>query len=246
MRKFHVKAIEYQGKTCNIALQDLNGPCQLLSICNYFSLVGEMSIPSHQVEGEELVHLLAERFLDTRQDEQTEEILGLIPSLLEGLYVDVRFNRVDGFEESDEISVFRFLDIPLYHGWLVDPQDPNYEVISKLTYNEATNKLVSMDTSSEKLAIQDFLETTKGQITYHGIICLLEKSEIGILFRNNHFSVFHRENNELFCLVGDEGYKDEDNIVWESVSSVKDSVFCDAYFRNAVKTENEVCQISDE
>lgn len=42
-----------------------------------------------------------------------------------GLEQSISFNcRIDDFEFTRECAIFDLLDIPLYHGWIVDPQVP--------------------------------------------------------------------------------------------------------------------------
>lgn len=36
--------------------------------------------------------------------------------------IHVLFGRIDDFEFTRECAIFDLLDIPLYHGWIVDPQ----------------------------------------------------------------------------------------------------------------------------
>ena len=36
--------------------------------------------------------------------------------------MNVRFDSVKGFEFTSEIVIFDLLNVPLYHGWLPDPQ----------------------------------------------------------------------------------------------------------------------------
>ena len=44
------------------------------------------------------------------------------PQLQTGLDVNVKFDSVRGFELTSEIVIFDLLNVPLYHGWLPDPQ----------------------------------------------------------------------------------------------------------------------------
>lgn len=46
----------------------------------------------------------------------------VLPKLATGLDVNVQFTGVSDFEYTPECSIFDLLGIPLYHGWLVDPQ----------------------------------------------------------------------------------------------------------------------------
>ena len=48
--------------------------------------------------------------------------MAVLHKLQTGLDVNVKFTGVRVFEYTPECLVFDLLDIPLYHGWLVDPQ----------------------------------------------------------------------------------------------------------------------------
>ena len=50
------------------------------------------------------------------------DAMAVLPKLSTGLDVNVRFTGVTDFEYTPECIVFDLLNIPLYHGWLVDPQ----------------------------------------------------------------------------------------------------------------------------
>lgn len=39
-----------------------------------------------------------------------------------GIDVNPRFHDCRSYEFTDEVAIFDLLDIPLVHGWLVDPQ----------------------------------------------------------------------------------------------------------------------------
>lgn len=65
-------------------------------------------------------------------------------------------------------------------------------------------------------AIQEFLENSQAQLTDVGLNVLnneIPEGRLCILFRNNHFSVLLKNNQKLFVLVTDIGYKDADQIV---------------------------------
>ena len=73
----------------------------------------------------------------------------------------------------------------------------------------------------ERTAIEEFLEATSTQCTEEGLKSVfgnMRNNELGVFFRNNHFSViFKRDNQYLLSLVTDEGFIDEPSIVWEIV-----------------------------
>lgn len=68
----------------------------------------------------------------------------VLPKLATGLDVNVRFTGVSDFEYTPECSIFDLLGIPLYHGWLVDPQVrggcPN-ETLTQLKLTEKPNSV---------------------------------------------------------------------------------------------------------
>lgn len=54
--------------------------------------------------------------------QNVDDAMTVLPKLATGLDVNVRFTGVSDFEYTPECSIFDLLGIPLYHGWLVDPQ----------------------------------------------------------------------------------------------------------------------------
>ncbi|GAA6065038.1 ubiquitin carboxyl-terminal hydrolase MINDY-2 isoform X1, partial [Tachysurus ichikawai] len=50
------------------------------------------------------------------------DAMAVLHKLQTGLDVNVKFTGVRVFEYTPECIVFDLLDIPLYHGWLVEPQ----------------------------------------------------------------------------------------------------------------------------
>jgi hypothetical protein len=75
---------------------------------------------------------------------QLNSVLNILPKLVNGLDLNVRFSGVTDFEFTEEISVFDALDIPLVHGWVLDPQDRATASIigPNVTYNHIIFKLV--------------------------------------------------------------------------------------------------------
>lgn len=64
--------------------------------------------------------------------------LSILPQTRYGLNLNPRFDRIDGFSTSTsssasgkgELALFALADIPLLHGWLADPSDPEtYDVL---------------------------------------------------------------------------------------------------------------------
>ena len=61
--------------------------------------------------------------------------------------------RIDDFEFTPECAIFDLLDIPIYHGWIVDPQD--YETataIGSKSYNAIMGELVALETQTMEIS----------------------------------------------------------------------------------------------
>ncbi|NWZ87565.1 MINY1 hydrolase, partial [Poecile atricapillus] len=196
------------------------------------------------------------------------DTMTVLPKLSTGLDVNVRFTGVSDFEYTPECIVFDLLNIPLYHGWLVDPQSPEQvQAVGKLSYNQLVEKIITCKQASDSslvsegnapvpprspgglaghpqprhgpavpagLVAEQFLESTASQLTFHGLCELTARAregELGVFFRNNHFSTMIKHKGHLYLLVTDQGFLQEEGVVWESLHSVDgDSCFCDTEF----------------
>ncbi|EPS62484.1 hypothetical protein M569_12306 [Genlisea aurea] len=131
------KVVQFLGRTAPIILQNDNGPCPLLAICNVLSLKNNLNLSSDvpEISQEKLLSLVAERLIDSNinlnskadgyaenQQQNISDAIDLLPRLATGIDVNIKFRRIDDFEFTPECAIFDLLDIPLYHGWIVDPQ----------------------------------------------------------------------------------------------------------------------------
>ncbi|VDL64864.1 unnamed protein product, partial [Nippostrongylus brasiliensis] len=140
-----------------------------------------------------------------------------------------KFRHVTDFEFTPALSLFDLLRVNLYHGWLPDPQFVEIQnAIGDLTYNQLVERICD-DNSVNRLLLQEFLLENVTQLTYHGLVGLMEAmrdGELAVLFRNNHFHTIHKRKvatDLLFLLVSDSGYVNEPSIVWESFNNVDGS-----------------------
>lgn len=249
-----VKWIPWKGDRTPIITQSANGPCPLLAIMNILFLQWKVKLPPQKevITSDELMAHLGDCLLSIKPQEKSESLqlnfqqnvddaMTVLPKLATGLDVNVRFTGVSDFEYTPECSIFDLLGVPLYHGWLVDPQSPEaVRAVGKLSYNQLVEKIIackhSGDTSlvTEGLIAEQFLETTAAQLTYHGLCELTaaaKEGELGVFFRNNHFSTMTKHKGHLYLLVTDQGFLQEEQVVWESLHNVDgDSCFCDSEF----------------
>ncbi|XP_010192274.1 PREDICTED: protein FAM63A-like, partial [Mesitornis unicolor] len=130
-----VKWISWKGERTPVITQSENGPCPLLAIMNVLFLQWKVKLPPQKevVTAEELMAHLGDCILSTQPQEPSEglqlnfqqninDTMMVLPKLSTGLDVNVRFTGVADFEYTPECIVFDLLNVPLYHGWLVDLQ----------------------------------------------------------------------------------------------------------------------------
>ncbi|XP_057578478.1 ubiquitin carboxyl-terminal hydrolase MINDY-1 [Hippopotamus amphibius kiboko] len=251
---YYVKWIPWKGERTPIITQSTNGPCPLIAIMNILFLQWKVKLPPQKevITSDELMAHLGDCLLSIKPQEKSEglqlnfqqnvdDAMTVLPKLATGLDVNVRFTGVSDFEYTPECSVFDLLGIPLYHGWLVDPQSPEaVSAVGKLSYNQLVEKIITCKHSSdtnlvtEGLIAEQFLETTAAQLTYHGLCELTtaaKEGELSVFFRNNHFSTMTKHKGHLYLLVTDQGFLQEEQVVWESLHNVDgDSCFCDSDF----------------
>lgn len=155
------KVIQFFGRTTPIILQNDNGPCPLLAICNVLLLKNHLNLSPDipEVSQEKLLSLVAERLIDSNsnvnnkdagyienQQQNIADAIDLLPRLTTGIDVNIKFRRIDDFEFTPECAIFDLLDIPLYHGWIVDPQDRDTaEAIGSKSYNTLMGELVALE-----------------------------------------------------------------------------------------------------
>ncbi|KAG2382404.1 hypothetical protein C9374_005606 [Naegleria lovaniensis] len=164
IERYKVKRVLIGERRAPIILQNLNGPCPLIAICNLMSLRGENIGMEDYIEkgfitNNNLVSVLAEYMLKKfNKKQQTEDAqygilfqtaLDHLPILKHGLDVNVQFTEgVSGFKtEKSELSVFKFFNMILMHGWLLDPEFDieTFKALKELSYNQAVEKIVLME-----------------------------------------------------------------------------------------------------
>uniref|UniRef100_A0A4X2LKF8 Ubiquitin carboxyl-terminal hydrolase n=1 Tax=Vombatus ursinus TaxID=29139 RepID=A0A4X2LKF8_VOMUR len=251
---YHIKWIQWKEENTPIITQNENGPCPLLAILNVLFLAWKVKLPPMMeiITAEQLMEYLGDYILDAKPKEISEiqrlnyeqnmsDAMAILHKLQTGLDVNVKFTGVRTFEYTPECIVFDLLDIPLYHGWLVDPQITDIvKAVGNCSYNQLVEKIISCKQSdnselvSEGFVAEQFLNNTATQLTYHGLCELtsaVQEGELCVFFRNNHFSTMTKYKGQLYLLVTDQGFLTEEKVVWESLHNVDgDGNFCDSEF----------------
>ncbi|XP_010433962.1 PREDICTED: ubiquitin carboxyl-terminal hydrolase MINDY-1-like [Camelina sativa] len=148
---YKTKEIVYRGRSKRIILQDKNGPCPLISICNVLILREEMNLGLGivDVSQDDLLNHVAD-VLCERNDYECIDV-ELLRRLADGINVDINFESIKGFVVTPELALFATLGIPLYHGWIVDPQDSEIATaIGGRTYDALMTELTALDTQTVK------------------------------------------------------------------------------------------------
>ncbi|KAJ1181726.1 hypothetical protein NDU88_006928 [Pleurodeles waltl] len=251
---YHIKWLLWKEQKTPIVTQNENGPCPLLAIINVLLLAWKVKLPPMMeiITSEQLMEYLGDYILEAKPKDITEaqrlnyeqnmnDAMAILHKLQTGLDVNVKFTGIRVFEYTPECIVFDLLDIPLYHGWLVDPQSADVlSAVGNCSYNQLVEKIILCKQSEDSeqinqgLVAEQFLNSTATQLTYHGL-CELTSSvaegELCVFFRNNHFSTMTKFKDQLYLLVTDLGFLTEEKIVWESLHNVDgDGNFCDADF----------------
>ncbi|XP_059164547.1 ubiquitin carboxyl-terminal hydrolase MINDY-1-like isoform X2 [Physella acuta] len=266
---YYIKWISFGQASVPIITQNENGPCPLLAIMNVLLLKGKVKLAPmlEMVTSEQLMTYLGECIFENmpqnlseisqaNYEQNMQDAMGVMYKLQTGLDVNVKFSGVADFEYTPELIIFDLLEISLFHGWLVDPQDSDtVRAVNQDSYNQLVEKIISLKQSEKEenvrqaLIAEQFLERSASQLTYHGLCELstvVKEKELCVFFRNNHFSTLYKNNNELFQLVTDQGFLTESNVVWETLSTVDgDCHFTDATFRTYTKPAAPTDPITD-
>ncbi|KAI6655512.1 Protein FAM63A isoform X1 [Oopsacas minuta] len=261
---YEIKWILWNSKRLPILVQNKNGPCPLIALCNVLFLRGAVNIKSNLeiISSEGLLQLLLNQMLEGTPKTQTEgetlnyqqniqDTIAILPKLHTGLDLNVKFNRVDAYEFTDTVGVFDLLNVNLYHGWIFDPANPVYHhAVGEKTYNQLVEMVISDKNSNDpdKLttatSAEEFLTESASQLTFHGLIELHKvvlEEEFCVFFRNNHFNTLLRRGGKLYLLVTDYGFLNESRFVWEALDTVDgDTQFFDSSFNLVSTSDNQV------
>ncbi|KAK3434458.1 hypothetical protein EUGRSUZ_D01936 [Eucalyptus grandis] len=251
-RVHKTKLIPFLGRRTPIILQDVNGPCPLIAICNALLLrnILKLDPSTAEVSQDELVRLVTQQLLDSNsniknkdaayvknQQQNIVDAIDRLPYLKTGIDVNIKFSSIKSFEFTRECAIFDLLDISLYHGWIVDPQDRNTSVaIGSKSYNVLMSELVARGPlTPQQRKVQEFLNSSATQLTNYGLSCLqrgLKERELCVFFRNNHFSTMFKYEGQLYLLASDEVFLNEPDYAWEKFNKVNgDTMYVSGDFK---------------
>nr|CCC91126.1 conserved hypothetical protein [Trypanosoma congolense IL3000] len=161
----------------------------------------------------------------------------MMERLYHGMNVSPSFFGVDAFEPETDVMVFALSGLRVVHGWYIREDNP-FAALREMSFNEVSLVATKSDSPLSVVA-QDFLVSTKSQMTEDGLVMLrrdLCEGEVVVLFWNNHFSTVVKLNDRLLLLLSDEIYADKSSVVFESIEDVHGgATFTDGDGRDADK-----------
>jgi hypothetical protein len=115
---YKLKKIDFLGRDVPIVLQNENGPCPLIALCNVLLLRNEIKLSpdSPEISQERLLSLVAEHLLDCNSSERVgaeyqanfqhiiADAVELLPKLTTGVDVNLLFHDIRAFEVLSCIS----------------------------------------------------------------------------------------------------------------------------------------------
>ncbi|WOH03753.1 hypothetical protein DCAR_0623153 [Daucus carota subsp. sativus] len=164
-----IKYVEFLGETRPIILQNLAGPL------------------AENISQKKLLDMVAHKLNSVTNNPQHNSA-HVISRLATGIDVNIKFKGITEFELTTERVLFDLLNIPLYHGWIVDPQDSKtYNALGSKSYNTILGDLVGLETGfvgieDEKRPEEDSVTTVNSQTR--------KASKMPIVYTNN----CHRED----------------------------------------------------
>lgn len=159
--EYSLKWIKWKGSKTAIITQNENGPCPLIAIMNVLTLKGKLKLPAmvEIVTASQLMEYLGDLLLNSVPSNMSEgaqlnyeqnmmDAISILPKLQTGLDVNVRFTSIADFEYTPELIVFDLLRIPLYHGWLLDPESVEItSAVGSCSYNQLVDKIINHKSS---------------------------------------------------------------------------------------------------
>uniref|UniRef100_A0A0E0AEG7 MINDY deubiquitinase domain-containing protein n=1 Tax=Oryza glumipatula TaxID=40148 RepID=A0A0E0AEG7_9ORYZ len=235
--------ISFLGRRYKIILQSKNGPYSLIAICNYLILTRKLTLPPSMtiVYLDYLVDRVFSQVFSKMKDESYKTAQAAVEQTATGLDIDIYCTSVDGFEDTPQYGLFRILDIPLYHAWVldmnnqedtillnaVDGRSYNQLNIDRAKYNSKKDADFMIDAAETRRyeLIHTFLKDNPGQVTEFGLHTLKAATpdrKLFIFFQNEHFNVVYKYHGRFFVLESDVGFRNYQNI-WRSVDSPGES-----------------------
>ncbi|KAL5503846.1 hypothetical protein ACEPAH_7917 [Sanghuangporus vaninii] len=157
-----LKEISFNGQRKKIVTQNYNGPCSFIAICNILILRGDIQIAPPErtsISYDILAQLVGEYLLHASPDVDVSAALTMMPLTQKGMDLNPLFTSATAFRphgDNGALKLFEQANIPLVHGWLADPSQPEYQALSRIEdYDSAVNLIVEADSLAKGQLVVD-------------------------------------------------------------------------------------------
>ncbi|KAI3841765.1 hypothetical protein MKX03_035634 [Papaver bracteatum] len=217
---FKTKLIDYDGFQVRIVAQDTNGPCPLIAVCNVLLLKQKFHLVSLTVSADTLLEHVADQLcqgaasLAGDRNQDLTQAIEALPRFKTGIDVNFRFDKIDGFVDMPELAIFRLLKIPLYHGWMVDPQDSDTaKAFGSKPYNRIIKEVADFRARNaggeeKNVLLEDggFHQKRKGDLEeQEALTCALAESSALSSFYAGMLSLGGSQEAQHICMQDESG-----------------------------------------
>ncbi|GMM29622.1 ubiquitinyl hydrolase 1 [Martiniozyma asiatica (nom. inval.)] len=190
-------------------------------------------------------------------------LLDALPNLNDGLNINPKLDEVlvsDYYELTLPIrELLNVFELPMYHAFIMPEKlckmAQNRQQDLDMSFDSFQNLMITLMESKEPpdtemlSKFQNFFSNSTTQLTDEGLHHFANdtsKSEIGLFFRNDHFSTFIRHvdelrNNHIYLLVSDAGIRDLSEVIWQELTINDNGDFLNASYV-ATKLDEEQIQ----
>ncbi|CAA7057325.1 unnamed protein product [Microthlaspi erraticum] len=202
------KEFSFFGQKKTIVLHSGKGSDLLLPICNALLLKGDV-LEDEFLGNWELLEFLREK-MESVFPAPSRRSLSLALSKtgdLEDCRPEPLWNKVDSFKKNDCFEILKVLELPIYHGWIVD--DQNAEEIS----------CEDLGAKVELSEMEKEMFESRGKETDYGLSILketLKEQEVCVFVRDNVFHTATKHEDEIYVLITERGLN-RDGFLWKKV-----------------------------
>ncbi|KAK0186690.1 hypothetical protein F5146DRAFT_1113646 [Armillaria mellea] len=192
-----------ERRPIKIITQNFNGPCSFIAICNILILRGNITIepPGRQtVSYEHLCQLVAEYLLLNCPDVDISACS--IHHAEEGMDLNPLFTAPTSFRTgAGELKLFEQVGIDLVHGWLVDPESPEAEVLARTggDYDSAVMLIAGADHTAKGQLVVDDSNDSQAESSRNATLSEEDRQKIGDGMWLSLFS--HAESHSISAIV---------------------------------------------
>ncbi|KAK6867228.1 Ubiquitin carboxyl-terminal hydrolase MIY1 [Candida tropicalis] len=225
-----------------ILLQEKNGLCPLIALCNTLLLNHDMQTNNKSVSDEDPTYFAnnQERSKEISMDNFKSKLINKyhnqgkinLDEVLQYI-ADLLLVYIEGIEDRFKFTIDEFLsNLPKLHtGLNVNPILYSSEFQQDLDYLLHDDDDDDPQIHQNKEFLSKWLSLNQTQLTQQGIAELndkLDTNEFIVFFRNNHFNtLFKKSENEFYLLLTDSSFvgsshtsNKSSQIIWQSLNSV--------------------------